>query len=87
MENGVNRVNAGSHACLLRSARICYTVLMTKTQIKDAELADHLRPGEVENPDPDYQAWKERKILRALEQSKDRSAMIPAEEVWKDLGQ
>lgn len=47
---------------------------------------EHLRSGE-ESTDPDYLAWKERKVLRALGQAKDRACMIPAEEVWKEFGQ
>ena len=36
--------------------------------------------------DPDHAAWKRAKIERGLAQSADRSAMIPAEEVWRKLG-
>ncbi|UDF02998.1 hypothetical protein [Asticcacaulis sp. AND118] len=51
------------------------------------EIEQHLRTGEVENLDSDYLVWKDQKIRRALEQSSDRSQMIPADDVWKDLGQ
>jgi hypothetical protein len=30
--------------------------------------------------------WKQEKIATALEQAKDRDAMIPAERVWRELG-
>jgi hypothetical protein len=33
-----------------------------------------------------YEEWKRQKILKGLEQSKDRSKMIPAEQVWRELG-
>jgi len=36
--------------------------------------------------DPDYLAWKERKIRKALEQAQDRSTLIPAAKVWEKLG-
>ncbi len=32
-----------------------------------------------------YEAWKRAKIERGLEQSRDRSAMIPVDQVWRDL--
>lgn len=54
------------------------------TNTKEA-LDEHLKSGQP-STDPDYLAWKERKILEALEESKDRSKMIPAERVWKELG-
>jgi hypothetical protein len=42
------------------------------------------------NPDaecePGYAAWKREKVERALAESADREAMIPAAEVWRDLG-
>jgi hypothetical protein len=33
-----------------------------------------------------YEEWKRAKILRALEETRDRSNMISAEDVWKKLG-
>ena len=36
--------------------------------------------------EPGYAEWKRAKIERALAQSKDREAMIPAERIWRDLG-
>lgn len=33
-----------------------------------------------------HAAWKRAKIERGLQQAEDRSAMIPAEQVWRDLG-
>jgi len=33
----------------------------------------------------DYSAYKRAKIERGLEQSRDRSVMIPIEQVWRDL--
>lgn len=35
---------------------------------------------------PDYLAWKENKILKGLKQSKDRSQMVPAHQVWEKFG-
>jgi len=32
-----------------------------------------------------YDAWKRGKIERGLAESKDRTAMIPIDEVWRDL--
>ena len=34
----------------------------------------------------DYQAWKRRKIEASKAQSEDRDSMIPADQVWRDLG-
>jgi hypothetical protein len=36
-------------------------------------------------PDPGYAAWERAKIERGLAQSRDRAAMIPVEQVWRDL--
>lgn len=33
-----------------------------------------------------YAAWKQAKIERGKAQAMDRSAMIPADQVWRDLG-
>lgn len=32
-----------------------------------------------------YDAWKRAKIERGLLESRDRAAMIPVEQVWRDL--
>jgi hypothetical protein len=32
-----------------------------------------------------YGAWKRAKVERGLKQSEDRDAMIPVEQVWRDL--
>ncbi|MEG3088064.1 hypothetical protein [Sphingomonas sp. PB4P5] len=32
-----------------------------------------------------YAAWQRAKIERGLAQSRDRAAMIPVEQVWRDL--
>jgi len=50
------------------------------------DLEDHLRPAGGPSNDPEYLAWKEAKIRRALEQSKDRTQMIPAHKVWEKFG-
>jgi hypothetical protein len=36
--------------------------------------------------EPGYDAWKRAKIERALASSKDRRNLIPAEQVWRELG-
>lgn len=36
--------------------------------------------------EPGYRAWKREKIERAKAQAGDRASMIPAEQVWRDLG-
>lgn len=36
--------------------------------------------------DPGYDAWKRSKVERAKAEATDRQAMIPAEQVWRDLG-
>lgn len=42
--------------------------------------------SEQEGPsDPGYAAWERAKIERGLAQSRDRAAMIPVEQVWRDL--
>jgi hypothetical protein len=33
-----------------------------------------------------YASWKREKVERGLAQSKERSAMVPADEVWRELG-
>jgi len=43
---------------------------------------DSLSETEVE---PGYAAWKRVKIERGLEQARDRSTMIPVEQIWRDL--
>ena len=32
-----------------------------------------------------YEAWKRAKVERGLAQARDRVAMIPVEQVWRDL--
>jgi len=34
-----------------------------------------------------HEAFKRAKVERGLAEAKDRAAMIPAERVWRDLGQ
>ncbi len=36
--------------------------------------------------EPGYAAWKRAKVERGLAESEDRDAMIPAAQVWRDLG-
>ncbi|MGK9053190.1 hypothetical protein [Neorhizobium petrolearium] len=36
--------------------------------------------------DQDYASWKQEKIRKALKQSENRSAMIPAGKVWERFG-
>jgi mannose-1-phosphate guanylyltransferase len=40
----------------------------------------------LQTKDAAYEAWKDRKINKALQQSQDRASMIEADKVWKDLG-
>lgn len=35
--------------------------------------------------EPGYAAWKMAKIERGLAESRERTAMIPVEQVWRDL--
>ncbi|MHA0329492.1 hypothetical protein [Sphingomonas aquatilis] len=42
-------------------------------------------PGGSPANEQDHAAYKRAKIERGLEQSRDRSAMIPIEQVWRDL--
>ncbi|WP_153810791.1 hypothetical protein [Sphingomonas sp. RIT328] len=35
--------------------------------------------------EPGYAAWKRAKIERGLDQSRDRGAMIPVDQIWRDL--
>jgi hypothetical protein len=39
-----------------------------------------------ESNDPAYLAWKNAKVLHALEESTDRTKMIPSSAVWKKIG-
>ncbi len=50
-----------------------------------ATRADHETPGDGEAIGLGYAEWKHAKIERGLEQAQDRSAMIPVEQVWRDL--
>ena len=49
------------------------------------------RAPEQHGPEPDatvddgHDAFVRAKVLRALEQSRDRDAMIPIEQAWRDL--
>jgi len=36
-------------------------------------------------PELGYAAWERAKIERGLAQSRDRTTMIPVEQVWRDL--
>lgn len=36
--------------------------------------------------EPGYDAWKRRKVERAKAEAEDRASLIPAEQVWRDLG-
>ncbi|TCR04655.1 hypothetical protein EDF70_102758 [Neorhizobium sp. JUb45] len=56
-----------------------------------SELKEDLSFKELTEPqapasDPDYLAWKERKIRAALKQAEDRSCMVPAKTVWEKFG-
>lgn len=53
---------------------------------QEQNLDDHLRPAGAPTTDPDYLAWKEAKVRKALEQANDRSNMIPASKVWEQFG-
>ena len=37
-------------------------------------------------PEHGHAAWKRAKIERGLAQAEDRASLIPAEQVWRDLG-
>lgn len=47
-----------------------------------AELTEPCEPS----ADPDYLAWKKAKIEKGLEQSEDRSGVVPAHRVWETFG-
>lgn len=36
--------------------------------------------------DPGYDAWKRSKIEHAKAEARDRQVLIPAEQIWRDLG-
>ena len=47
---------------------------------------DQSEPGPASGEaDPDHDAYARAKVQRGLEQSRDRSAMILIEQVWRDL--
>lgn len=51
-------------------------------------MATHANPDDALGEtaiEPGYAAWKRAKIERGLEQARDRSAMIPVEQIWRDL--
>lgn len=37
-------------------------------------------------PEPDYDRWKRAKVERGLTEWRDTDRLIPAEQVWRDLG-
>lgn len=43
-------------------------------------------PQSSEGSSAEYVAWKVEKITKALKQSEDRAAMIPAADVWERFG-
>jgi hypothetical protein len=47
---------------------------------------DHKVAETGERPERGYAAWKRAKIERALAQAEDRDSLIPAENLWRDLG-
>ena len=52
----------------------------------DQDLKEHLTARGPSN-DPDYLAWKEEQIKKALKFAEENpDKMIPQEEVWKKLG-
>ncbi|WP_306257363.1 hypothetical protein [Pararhizobium sp. IMCC21322] len=56
------------------------------SEIKEtSSLAELTQPCDPSS-DPNYLVWKEAKIRKGLEQSKDRSNMIPAHKVWETFG-
>ena len=40
----------------------------------------------IDQPDAEHDIWLRAKIERAIEQSRDASSMIDAEQIWRDLG-
>ena len=50
-----------------------------------AKRADHELPEDGEAIEPGYAKWKRAKIEGGLEQARDRSVMIPLEQLWRDL--
>ena len=47
--------------------------------------ADDKLPDDGKVIEPGYTAWRRAKIKRGLAQARDRSSMIPVEQVWRDL--
>lgn len=47
---------------------------------------DDLLKDEGAEPGPDHDAWARAKIERALEGMKDQTTLVPAEQVWRELG-
>lgn len=45
---------------------------------------DKTAPG-ADAPEPGYDAWKRTKVERGMVESQDRAAMIPVEQIWRDL--
>ena len=57
---------------------------MSETKTPNDDLQEHMRSGQP-SADPDYLAWKKKKIQTGFDQSKDRSKLIPANKVWDDI--
>lgn len=55
--------------------------MAVKARPETEEVADHDVAAE-----RGYSSWKRAKVEVGLEQSKDRDTLIPAEEVWRELG-
>jgi len=58
---------------------------MSKTTKQAPSLAE-LTSEQPGPQDPGYEAWLEAKLDRARQEAKDPSKLIPAEQVWKELG-
>lgn len=58
-----------------------YIRWMKPTAIPAEKLEEDSSP-----PEPGYDSWKRRKIESAKAQARDRESLIPAEQVWRDLG-
>jgi len=68
------------------STQVSIALMAHRTMFGD--MATRAEPERLadEAPDQGYSTWKRAKIERGLEQSHDRSCMIPVERLWVDLG-
>ena len=70
-----------------RTRRLCRRPLLVYANVMKSDVSFREKVSDVPGPkDEGYDAWKRAKIERALAECENRANMIPAEQVWRELG-